>query len=106
MWVKEESEKAGLKFKIQKIKIMASDPITSRQIEGESGISDRFSFLWFKIMADGDRSHEIKRPLLLGNKVMTNLHSVLKSRHLFANKGLYRQSYGFYSSSLDVCVGL
>ena len=82
MWVKEESEKAGLKFKIQKIKIMASNPITSRKIEGESGISDRFSFLWFKIVADGDRSHEIKRHLLLGNKVMTNLHSVLKSRDI------------------------
>ena len=80
MWVKEESEKADLKFNIQKIKIMASDTITSWQIEEESGRCDRFSFLGFKIMADGDSSHEIKRHLHLGRKVMTSLHSILKSR--------------------------
>ena len=82
MWVKEESEKADLKFNIQKIKIMASDTITSWQIEEESGRCDRFSFLGFKIMADGDSSHEIKRHLHLGRKVMTSLHSILKSRDI------------------------
>ena len=80
MKMKEESEKIGLKLNIQKIKIMASGPITSWQIGGETG-SD-FIFLGSKITADGDCSHEIKRGLLLGRKVMTNLDSILKSRDI------------------------
>ena len=76
--VKEGSEKVGLKLNIQKTKIMASGPITSWQIDGET-VSD-FNFLGSKITADGDCSHEIKRRLLLGRKVMTNLDSILKSR--------------------------
>ena len=79
MKVKKEKEKAGLKLNIQKTKIMASVPITSWQIDGETGetVSD---FLGSKITADGDCSHEIKRRLLLGRKVMTNLDSIFKSR--------------------------
>ena len=81
MKVKEESEKAGLKFSIQKVKIMAPSPITSWQIDGETveTVAD-FTFLGSKIIADGDCSHEIKRHLLLGRKVMTNLDSILESR--------------------------
>ena len=81
MKVKEESEKVGLKFNIQKTKIMASGPITSWQIDGEimERVTD-FIFLGSKITEDGDCSHEIKRCLLLGKKVMTNLDSILKSR--------------------------
>ena len=83
MKVKEESEKAGLKLNIQKTKNMASGPITSRQIDGETmeTVTD-FIFLGSKITADGDCSHEIKRRLLLGRKVMTNLDSILKSRDI------------------------
>ena len=83
MKVKEESEKVGLKLNIQKTKIMASDPITSWQIDDETveTVSD-FIFLGSKIDADGDCSHEIKSRLLLGRKVMTNLDSILKSRDL------------------------
>ena len=79
--VKEESEKVGLKLNIQKTKIMASSPITSWQIDGETveTVSD-FIFLGSKITVDGDCSHEIKRRLLLGRKVMTNLDGILKSR--------------------------
>ena len=80
MKVKEESEKAGLKLNIQKTKIMASGPTTSWQIDGET-VSD-FIFLGSKITADGDCSHEIKRCLLLGSKVMTNPDSLLKSREI------------------------
>ena len=80
MKVKEESEKVGLKFNIQKTKIMASGPITSWQIDGET-VAD-FIFLGSKITADGDCSHEIKRRLLLGRKVMTNLDGILKSRDI------------------------
>ena len=79
--MEEESEKAGLKLNIQKTKIMASSPITSWQIDGETGNSVRL-FLGFKITADGDCSHEIKRRLLLGRKVMINLDSILKSRDI------------------------
>ena len=81
MKVKEESEKVGLKLNIQKMKIMASGPITSWQIDGETveTVLD-FIFLGSKITADGDCSHEIKRHLLLGRKVMTNLDSIFKSR--------------------------
>ena len=97
--VKEESEKVGLKFNIQKTKIMASSPITSRQIDGETMETVRhFLFLGSNITADGDCSHEIKSLLLLGWKAMTNLDNLLKTRHYFANKGLYIQSYGFSSS--------
>ena len=83
MKVKEESEKVGLKFNIQKTKIMASGPITSWQIDGQTmeTVTD-FIFLGSKITADGDCSHEIKRCLLLGRKVMTNLDSILKSRDI------------------------
>ena len=80
MKVKEESEKAGLKLNFQKMKIMASGPITSWEIDGET-VSD-FLFWGSKITADGDSSHEIKRRLLLGRKVMTNLDSILKSRDI------------------------
>ena len=80
MKVKEESEKVGLKLSIQKTKIMASGPITSWEIDGET-VSE-FIFLSSKITADGDCSCEIKRHLLLGRKVMTNLHSILKSRYI------------------------
>ena len=80
MKVKEEIEKVGLKLYIQKTKIMASDPITSWQIDGET-VSD-FIFGGSKITADGACSHEIKRRLLIGGKVMTNLDSILKSRHI------------------------
>ena len=87
MKVKEESEKPGLKLNIQKTKIMASGPITSWQIDGETmEIVTDFIFLGSKITADGDCSHEIKRCLLLGRKVMTNLDSILKSRDI-ADKG-------------------
>ena len=85
MKVKEESEKVGLKLNIQKTKIMASGPITSWEIDGET-VSD-FIFLGSKITADGDCSHEIKTRLLLGRKDMSNLDSILKSRHYFVNKG-------------------
>ena len=96
--VKEESEKVGLKLNIQKMKIMASGPITSWEIDGETvkKVSD-FIFGSSKITADGDCSHEIKRCLLLGRKVMTNLDNILKSRDYFAKKGPSSQGYGFSS---------
>ena len=89
--VKEESEKVGLKLNIQKTKVMASSPITSWKIDGETveTVSD-FIFLGSKITVDGDCSHEIKRRLLLGRKVMTNLDSIFKSRDI-TNKGLSSQ---------------
>ena len=88
MKVKEESKKVGLKLNIQKTKIMASSPITSWEIDGETveTVSD-FILGGSKITADGDCSHKIKRRLLLGRKVMTNLDSIFKSRHYFASKG-------------------
>ena len=82
MKVKVESEKVGLKLNIQKTKIMASGPITSLEIDGETGDSVRLYFGDSKITADGDCSHEIKRRLLLGRKVMTNLDSIFKSRDI------------------------
>ena len=83
MKVKEESQKVGLKFNIQKTKIMASGPITSSEIDGETmKIVRNFTFLGSKITADGDCSHEIKRRLLLGRKIMPNLDSILKSRDI------------------------
>ena len=100
MKMKEESETVGLKLNIQKTKIMASGPITSRQIDGETmeTVSD-FIFLGSKITEDGDCSHEIKRCLFLRRKSMTNLHSALKSRDMtLLKKGLSSQGYGFSSS--------
>ena len=101
MKVKEESEKVGLKLSIQKTKIMASGPITSWEIDGETTETlTEFILEDSKITADGDCSHEIKRRLLLGRKIMTNLDSILKSRHYFANKALSSQGYGFSSSHI------
>ena len=101
MKVKEESEKVGLRLNIQKTKIMAPGPITSWQIDGETveTVTD-FIFGGSKINADGDCSHEIKRRLLLGRKVITNQsrQHIKKQRHYFANKGPSSQSYGFSSS--------
>ena len=103
MKVKEENEKAGLKLSIQKMKIISSGPITSWEIDGETmeTVTD-FIFLGSKISADGECSHEIKKGLLLGRKAMANLESMLKSRHYFADKGPYSQSYGFSSSHVWV----
>ena len=100
MKVKVESEKVSLKLNIQKMKIMASGPITSWEIDGETveTVAD-FIFGGSKIMADGDCSHEIKRRLLLARKVMTNLDSIFKSRDItFADWGPSSQGYGFSSS--------
>ena len=100
MKVKEKSEKVGLKVNIQKTKFMASSPITSWQIDGETTetVTD-FILGGSKITADGDCSHEIKRHLLLRRKAMTNLDSILKKqKHYFANRGPYSQSYGFSTS--------
>ena len=99
MKVKEDSEKIGLKLNIQKTKIMASGPITSWQIDGETveTVAD-FIFRGSKITADVECSHEIKWCLLLRRKIISNLDSILKSRHYFADKGPSSQSYGFSSS--------
>ena len=108
MKVKEESEKVGLKLNIQKTKIMASGPITSWQIDGETveTVSD-FIFLDSKITADGDCSHEIKRRLLLGRKLMTNLDSILKSRNIaLPTKVHLVKTMVFQWSCMDVRVGL
>jgi len=103
MKVKVESEKVGLKLNIQKTKIMASGPITSWEIDGEAveTMSD-FIFLGSRITADSDCSHEMKRRLLLGRKIMTNLDSLLKSRDInyFVNKGPSSQGYGFSSGHI------
>ena len=99
MKVKEESETVSLKLNIQKTKIIASSPITSWQINGETMETETdLIFLGSKITADGDCSHEIKRCLLLGRKAMTYLNSIWKNRDYFANKGPPSQSYGFSSS--------
>ena len=101
MKVKEESEKVGLTLNIQKTKIMAFGTITSWKIDGETVETvTKFIFWGSKITADDDCSHEIKRRLLLGRKAMTNLDSILKNRHYFANKGSSSQSSGFSSSHL------
>ena len=91
-------KKLALKLNIQKTKIMASSTITSWEIDGETveTVTD-FIFLGSKITADGDCSHEIKRCLLLGRKVITNLDNIFKSRDYFANKGSSSQGYGFSS---------
>ena len=105
MKVKEESEKVGLKLNIQKTKIMASGPITSWQIDGET-VAD-FNFLGSKVTADGDCSHEIKRRLLLGRKVMTNLDSILKSRDITLPTKVHLVRLWFFLwSCMDVRVGL
>ena len=101
MKVKEESEKPGLKLNIHKMKIMASGPIISRQIDGETmeTVTDFIS----KITTDGDCSHEIKRHMPLGRKAMTNQlkrRHIKKQRHYFADKGLCSKSYGFSSSNV------
>ena len=96
MKVKEESEKAGSKLNIQKTKIMASSPITTWQIDGETVTGSLFSDS--KITADGDCSYEIKRCLLLGRKSMTNLDSILKSRNITLPTKVCIVSYGFSSS--------
>ena len=100
MKVKEESEKVGLKLNIQKTKIMASSPITSWEIDGETVETVKeFILGGSKITADGDCSHEIKRCLLLGRTTMTNLDSnIKKQKHYFANKGPSNHCYGFSSS--------
>ena len=108
MKVKEKSEKVGLKLNIQKTKIMASGPITSWEIDGETveTVSD-FVFWGSKITVDGDCSHEIKRPLLLGRKFMTNLDSILKSRDItLPTKVHLVKDMFFQSSSMDVRVEL
>ena len=97
MKVKEESEKVGLKFNIQKTKIMASGPITPWEVHGET-VTD-FNLGGSKISVDGDHSHEIKRCLLLGSKILTNQDSIIKTQRLyFVNKVPSSQSYGFSSS--------
>ena len=106
MKVKEESVKAGLKLNIQKSKTLASSPITSWQIDGKTMETVRdFIFLGSKITADGDCSHEIKRRLLLGRKAMTNLDSILKRRHYFANKGLSSQLWFLQQSCVGASTG-
>ena len=99
--MKEESEKVGLRFNIQKTKIMASSPITSWQTDGETveTVTD-FILGGSKITEDGECTHEIKRCFLLGSKSITNLDSILKKkqRHYFANKGPSSQSHGFSTS--------
>ena len=99
MKVKGESQKVGLKLSIQKTKIMAYGPITSWQTDRQimQTVTD-FNLGGSKITADGNCCHEIKRRLLLGRKVMTNLDSILKSKHYFTNKGPSSQSYGFSRS--------
>ena len=104
MKVKEESEKVGLKLDIQKTKIMASGPITLREIDGETveTVSD-FIFGGSKSTADGDCSHEMRRCLLLGRKTMTNLDmSIKKQRHHFADRSQHSQIYGFSSSHVRI----
>ena len=108
MKVKEESEKVGLKLNIQKTKIIASSPITSWEIDGETveTVSD-FIFLGSKITTDGDCSHEIKRHLLLGRKVMTNLDSIFKSKDVtLPTKVRLVKAMVFQWSCMDVRVGL
>ena len=108
MKVKEESEKVGLKLNIQKNTIMASGPITSWEIDGETGetVSD-FILGSSKITADGDSSHEIKRRLVLGRKVMTNLDSILKAETLLCQqRSVWSRLWFFQRSHMDVRVGL
>ena len=108
MKMKEESEKVGLKLNIQKTKIMASCPITSWEIDGETVETvSGFIFGGFKITADGDCSHEIKRRLLLGRKVMTNLHSIFKAETLLCQESSILSRLWFFQwSCMDMRVGL
>ena len=108
MKVKEESRKVGLKFNIQKTKIMASGPITSWEIDGETVETvSNFILLGSKITAEGDCSHETKRCLLLGRKVMTNLDSILKSRDILCQqRSVSSRLWFFLWSCMDVRVGL
>ena len=107
MKLKKDSEKAGLKFNIQKTKIMASSPITSWQIDGETMETVRdFIFLGSKITADGDCSHEIKRHLLLGGKAMTTLDSILKKRDMTLPTRVYAVKVMVFPVCMDVRVGL
>ena len=108
MKVKEESEKVGLKLNIQKTKIMASGPITSWQINGETVETvDNFIFGGSKNTADGDCSHEIKRHLLLGRKIMTNLESILKSRDITLSTKVHLSRLWFFQwSCMDMRTGL
>ena len=107
MKVKEENEKVGLKLNIQKMKIMASGPITSWQTDGETveTVAD-FILGGSKITAHGDCSHEIKRCLLLGRKVMTNLDSIVKSRDISLSTTVWSRLWFFQGSCMDVRVGL
>ena len=106
MKVKEEIEKAGLKFSIQKTKIMASGPITSWQIDGETmeTVTDFIFLIFSKITVDGDCSHKIKRCLLLGRKAVTNLDSILKSSTLLT-RSIWLKLWFFQWSRMDVRVG-
>ena len=106
MKMKDESEKVGLKLNIQKTKIMASGPITSWQTDGETMKTMRdFIFLGSKITADSDCSHEIKRRLLIGTKAMTNLGSLLKSRHItLPTKSIYSKLWFFKQSCMDMKI--
>ena len=108
MKVKEESEKVGLKLNIQKTKIMASGPITTWEIDGETVETvSVFIFGGSKITVDGDCSHEIKRRLLLGRKVMTNLDNILKSRDItLPTRSVWSRLWFFQWSCMDVRVGL
>ena len=108
MKVKEESEKVGLKLNIQKTKIMAFGPITSWEIDGETVETVSYFIFWgSKITADGDYSHEIKRRLLLGRKVMANLDSILKSRDITLPTKVHLVKAMFFQwSCMDVRVGL
>ena len=103
MKVKEESEKVGLKLTIQKTKIMASGPVTSRQIDGETMERERLYFLGSKITADGDCSHEIKRHLLLGRKSMTNLDNIIKSRGIILPTKVHRVKAMVFPVVMDGC---
>ena len=106
MKVKEESEKVGLKLNIQKTKITASGPITSLQIDGETMRTVRdFIFLGSKITADGDCSHETKKRLLLGRKVMTNLDSILKSRDIILLTKVHLIKAMVFPVIIDVRIG-
>ena len=106
MKVNEESEKVGLKLNIQKTKIMVSGPIISWQIDGETmEIMTNFIFLGSIITADGDCSHEIKRRLLLGRKVMTNLHSILKSRDITLSTKVHLVKAMVFPVVMYGCVG-
>ena len=109
MQVKEDSEKVGLKLNIQKTKIMASSPITSWHIDGKTmEIVTDFIFLGSKITADGDCNHEINRHLLLGRKAMTNLDSILKSRHITLPTKFYIVKAMVFPvvNSMDMRVGV